>query len=340
MLEEAIPHLLVLGSVALVAFCVSFETNLLLRPWLAQHALARPNTRSSHQDPTPQGGGIAVIVATLFTLWGALILLPRPAHDQTIVLLTLTAAALLLGIVGAIDDVRSLPPGPRLIAQAVAVATLITAFPAELRLFPELSWWIERVVLFVAGVWFVNVVNFMDGIDWMTVAEFVPVCAALILMAAAESLDWLSALLASALLGAIIGFAPFNKPIAKLFLGDVGSLPAGLLLGWLLLQLAAKDQLIAALILPLYYVADATITVARRIAKGEPFWQAHRKHFYQRALANGFSVPEVIGRVFAVNIALAILALIAMFAQNVAFPALLLAAALVGWLLRAFARPR
>jgi UDP-N-acetylmuramyl pentapeptide phosphotransferase/UDP-N-acetylglucosamine-1-phosphate transferase len=340
MLEEAIPHLLVLGSVALVAFCVSFETNLLLRPWLAQHALARPNARSSHQDPTPQGGGIAVIVATLFTLWGALILLPRPEHDQTIMLLTLTAAALLLGIVGAIDDVRSLPPGPRLIAQAVAVAALIAAFPAELRLFPELSWWIERVVLFVAGIWFVNVVNFMDGIDWMTVAEFVPVCAALILMATAEGLDWLSALLASALLGAITGFAPFNKPIAKLFLGDVGSLPAGLLLGWLLLQLAAKGQLIAALILPLYYVADATITVARRITKGEPFWQAHRKHFYQRALANGFSVPEVIARVFAVNIALAILALIAMFAQNVAFPALLLAAALVGWLLRAFARPR
>jgi UDP-N-acetylmuramyl pentapeptide phosphotransferase/UDP-N-acetylglucosamine-1-phosphate transferase len=340
MLEEIIPRLLVLGSVALVAFCLSFETNLLLRPWLAQHALARPNARSSHQDPTPQGGGIAVVVATLFTVWGALILLPRPEHDQTIVLLTLTAAALLLGIVGAIDDVRSLPPVPRLIAQAIAVAALIAAFPAEVRLFPELSWWIERGALFIAAVWFVNIVNFMDGIDWMTVAEFVPVCAALILLAAAEGLDWLSALLASALLGAITGFAPFNKPIAKLFLGDVGSLPAGLLLGWLLLQLAAKGQLIAALILPLYYVADATITLARRIANGEPFWQAHRKHFYQRALDNGFSVPEVIARVFAVNIVLALLALIAMFAQNVAFPALLLAAALVGWLLRAFARPR
>src|SRR5437868_4755059 len=91
MLEEVIPHLLVLGSVALVAFCLSFETNLLLRPWLAQYALARPSARSSHQVPPPRGGGLAVVTATLFTLWGALILLPRPEHDQTIALLTLTA---------------------------------------------------------------------------------------------------------------------------------------------------------------------------------------------------------------------------------------------------------
>ena len=97
----------------------------------------------------------------------------------------------------------------------------------------------------------------------------------------------------------MLGFAPFNKPVARLFLGDVGSLPIGLLLGWLLLQLAAKGHLAAALILPLYYLADATITLACRIARGEPIWQAHRTHFYQRATDNGFSVPAIVTRVFA-----------------------------------------
>ena len=107
----------------------------------------------------------------------------------------------------------------------------------------------------------------------------------------------LPALLASALLGAMIGFAPFNRPVARLFLGDVGSLPIGLLLGWLLLHSPARGHLAAALILPLYYLADATVTLARRIARGEPFWQAHRTHFYQRATDNGFTVPEIVTHV-------------------------------------------
>ena len=72
------------------------------------------------------------------------------------------------------------------------------------------------------------------------------------------------ALIALALFGAMLGFAPFNRPVAKLFLGDGGSLPIGLVLGWLLLQLAGNGHLAAALLLPLYYVADATITLLRR----------------------------------------------------------------------------
>ena len=77
--------------------------------------------------------------------------------------------------------------------------------------------------------------------------------------------ELLPAVVAAALLGAIVGFAPFNKPVARLFLGDVGSLPMGLLLGWLLLQLAGEGHVAAAVILPLYYLLDATITLARRL---------------------------------------------------------------------------
>jgi UDP-N-acetylmuramyl pentapeptide phosphotransferase/UDP-N-acetylglucosamine-1-phosphate transferase len=338
--EQLVARLLVLACVALVAFGVSFEMSLLLRPWLVKHALARPNARSSHQIPTPQGGGIAVVIATLIVTWGGLIVVAGPTPGDINTFLSVTAATLFLGIVGAVDDIHSLPALPRLIAQGVAVAALISVLPHDMRLLPHLSWWTERFAVFVAGLWFVNVVNFMDGIDWITVAEFIPLSAALSLMGAAGIMGGLAAVLASALLGAIAGFAPFNKPIAKLFLGDVGSLPAGLLLGWLLLQLAATGYLIAALILPLYYLADASITLCRRMRNREPFWQAHRSHFYQRALDNGFSVPDVIARVFVINIALATLALTSVFAPTVALPALLVATALVAWLLRTFARPR
>jgi len=76
------------------------------------------------------------------------------------------------------------------------------------------------------------------------------------------------------------------------------------LLGWLLVVLAGAGHFAAALLLPLYYLADATITLLRRLANGEPIWQAHRSHFYQRAMDGGFSIYQVVGRVFLLNIAL------------------------------------
>jgi UDP-N-acetylmuramyl pentapeptide phosphotransferase/UDP-N-acetylglucosamine-1-phosphate transferase len=107
----------------------------------------------------------------------------------------------------------------------------------------------------------------------------------------------------------MIGFAFFNRPVAKLFLGDVGSLPIGLLLGWLLLQLAGSGARAAAILLPLYYLADSTITLLRRAIKGESIWQAHRSHFYQRATDRGFKVSGVVLSVFITNAILATLAL-------------------------------
>jgi UDP-N-acetylmuramyl pentapeptide phosphotransferase/UDP-N-acetylglucosamine-1-phosphate transferase len=302
--------------------------------------MAPPNARSSHREPTPQGGGIAVVAATLVVTCGAAALSPALLQNGGSQLLVLTTTTALLAVVGAIDDVRSLPAGVRLALQCIAVGALVATLPKELQILPHVPWWIERAGLFLAGVWFVNLVNFMDGIDWMTVAEFVPVSGTLVLLGLAGTLPLLPAVVAAALLGAILGFAPFNKPVARLFLGDVGSLPIGLLLGWLLLQLAGSGHVAAALILPLYYLADATLTLMRRLAAREPVWRAHRTHFYQRATDNGFTVRQIIGRVFLVNLALAALALGSIVAHDLRVSLLLLAAgaALVAWLLVTFSR--
>jgi len=146
---------------------------------------------------------------------------------------------------------------------------------------------------------------------------------------------------AAALLGAMLGFAPFNRPVAKIFLGDVGSLPIGLLAGWCLLQLAWHQQIAAALLLPLYYVTDTTVTLFRRMARREPFWAAHRSHFYQRATDNGFSVSRVVGEVFTLNLLLAALAIGSAMTSSAATAVLLfvvggIATAL---LVRRFSRP-
>jgi UDP-N-acetylmuramyl pentapeptide phosphotransferase/UDP-N-acetylglucosamine-1-phosphate transferase len=128
--------------------------------------------------------------------------------------------------------------------------------------------------------------------------------------------------------------------VAKLFLGDVGSLPIGLVLGWLLVLLAGNGGRAAAVLLPLYYVADSTITLLRRLRNGERIWQAHRSHFYQRATVAGYSVTAVVGRVFAVNLALGALAIATVVFRGLTteITALIAGGLLVAWLLVTFAR--
>jgi UDP-N-acetylmuramyl pentapeptide phosphotransferase/UDP-N-acetylglucosamine-1-phosphate transferase len=323
----------------LIAAAASLALNRLLAPLLARYALAPPNARSSHKVPTPQGGGIAVVVAVFLAVpAGAAFRAIEPA--ALLALWPLAAAVALLAATGACDDVRHLPVGPRFVLQLVAVAAVLAVLPDDARVVPLLPWWIERAALLIAGVYLVNVVNFMDGIDWMTVAEVVPVTAALLIAALLGALSLSDAAIAIAVLGAVIGFAPFNRPVAKLFLGDVGSLPIGLLLFWLLLRLAANGHLAAALLLPLYYVADATVTLVRRLARGENVLHAHRTHFYQRATDLGFSVADVVGRVFAANLALAALAIASVVASNpwLRIVALALGVAAVAGLLAHLAR--
>jgi UDP-N-acetylmuramyl pentapeptide phosphotransferase/UDP-N-acetylglucosamine-1-phosphate transferase len=331
--------LVLLAPASILATILTAGLILLAWPWLRSYALARPNTRSSHHEPTPQGGGIAVVLATLVVTWGGIALLPAFAQNDKEQFLIVTGATIFLAVVGAIDDLRTLPAAPRLVLQFIAVGAVIAALPHEVQILPMLPWWLERACLLVGGVWLVNLVNFMDGIDWITVAEVVPLTASIVVLGLFGAIGALPSLIAAALMGATTGFAPFNKPVARLFLGDVGSLPIGLLIGWLLLELARHGHLAAALILPLYYVADATITLARRISKGEAFWQAHRTHFYQRATDNGFTVPEIVARIFLVNLGLVALALVSVAIDHVVVSLLALAigTALVAWLIVIFA---
>jgi len=270
----------------------------LLRPLWRNYALARPNARSSHTQPTPQGGGIAVLLG----LACALVLAP-PSFE----LYGVFALALAVAIVGAADDIRMLAASPRLIVQAAIVIGVVALLPADLRALPVLPWWVERGLLVVGLLWFVNLTNFMDGIDWITVAEIVPLTAALAVFGLIGAVPGQAAFAAAALCCALIGFAPFNKPVAHLFLGDVGSLPIGLLTGWMLIRFG-EHHVAPAILLPLYYIADATITLFRRLARGEPVMQAHRRHFYQQAVDGRFTVPQVVARIALLNAVLIALA--------------------------------
>ncbi len=310
-----------------------------LRPLLQRYALARPNARSSHATPTPQGGGIAVIAATAVgaALAGAL---GSPFSGTAVIIVLI--AAVCLAVVGMIDDLRPIPVVPRLALQLATVTFLFATLPPQLRVFEMIPMALERALLVLGMMWFINLVNFMDGLDGMTVAEMLPMTLALTAFAFLGAAPSEVLPIALGLAGALLGFAPFNRPIARLFLGDVGSLPIGLLTGWCLLELASRQHFAAALLLPLYYLADATITLFRRVAKGERFWDAHRSHFYQRATDNGLSVMQVVTSVFLLNLVLAGMALttVAAASRSIDLTMLALGALAVMAVLFRFSRPR
>ena len=136
-------------------------------------------------------------------------------------------------------------------------------------------------------------------------------------------------MVAAALCGAYLGFAPFNRPAAKVFLGDPRQPADGPVAG--LVPVRPRRRMAnwtAALLLPLYYLVDATLTLLRRLSRGEKVWLAHRSHFYQRATDNGFTVSQVVGHVFALNIILAALAGLAVAATSMVLQIVALATGL------------
>ncbi len=262
-----------------------------------------PNERSMHAVPTPAGGGIGIVttIALLLPLWSW----PMPFAQKIIL-----AMMLLLALVSWIDDVRHLWPTTRLAAQTAAVVVALALVPDTWRIAPGIPFAVERAVTALAWIWFINLTNFMDGIDGIAASEAIAVALGYAGVATVAGLDKALEPLALVVAGASAGYLVWNWHPARIFMGDVGSIPLGFLLGWLMLDLAFHGHVAAALILPMYFLADATITLVRRLLNGETPWQPHRTHLYQRAVQGGASQDAVVLRVTVANTALILLAIL------------------------------
>jgi UDP-N-acetylmuramyl pentapeptide phosphotransferase/UDP-N-acetylglucosamine-1-phosphate transferase len=264
--------------------------------------LDHPNERSSHVAPTPRGGGIAVVAAILVA-WLAVVAVdvvgPR--------ILVICFGAGLLAAISWIDDLGGLSLWVRLMAQFVAVGLgLLSALPEGGPLFRGwLPPGLDAVAAALLWVWFINLFNFMDGIDGLAGSEAAAIGIGLVLYATVGiSRDPGLAALSAAIAAAALGFLVWNWAPARIFLGDVGSVPLGYLLGFLLLGVTADGGWKIALILPLYFFADATLTLLRRLFRGERVWLPHRQHFYQRAVQRGLGHADVVYRVIAADVLL------------------------------------
>ncbi len=309
-----------------------------LKPLLARHLLSHPNERSSHVAATPEGAGLGVMTALLVVCTALLLFTPLPPPSLVPVLI----GAAVLTVVGALDDAHALAVSWRLLAQMLVALGVVFALPQDFRLLPDLlPLGVERALLVLGVVGFVNAVNFLDGLDWMTVAQVVPMTLGVAILCGLGVVPETIGLLALALLGAMLGFAVFNKHPAQIFLGDAGSLPIGLVLAYMLIYVA-EAHIVSSILLALYTLADSVLTFSRRLANGERVFSAHRSHFYQRAVAAGLRVPQVTARVFWLGLWLMTLAIAAALSRTLVFDitALLLALAGISLVLFNFSRGR
>jgi len=242
--------------------------------------LDQPGQRRSHRLPTPRGGGIGIVVAMVACLPGVLWSLPAAWPGGVVT--GVCVALLLVAMAGWWDVHRSLPALPRLIAQLLGVGLFSSTLLAT-----GLSWWWLPVLLF-GGVWSINLHNFMDGIDGLLAQQAIFVGAGLALLAWAAAQPAL-ATAAAAFATAALGFWWFNRPPARIFMGDVGSGSVGLLVFAFSAMLWHVEPALLwpALILSSAFVVDASLTLLIRMWRGRRWYTAHREHLYQWLVRRG-----------------------------------------------------
>lgn len=275
---------LLVPSAVAVLFLSAWLTGLLRRYALRTQLLDVPNARSSHTQPTPRGGGLAVVVSFSFGLAGFWLF----DRVSTELVAAAGAGGLMIAAIGYLDDRYSLAARWRFLVHLLAAGSALWwlgGFPPLAVFGQELDFgWFGVVIGGLFVVWLLNLYNFMDGIDGIAGVEAVTVAAG------AALLLWLNgdretAGLLALLAAAAAGFLVWNWPPAKIFMGDVGSAYLGFLLAVFALATSAAGalNLWVWLILMAVFITDATITLLLRLLRGERWYEAHRSHAYQHA---------------------------------------------------------
>lgn len=247
----------------------------LLLPHLRRRLLDHPNSRSSHQLPTPSGGGLSfVLMATSASAFEFLTTFP-----VSFTLSTLPLVALPLAVIGFLDDRHNLSSSFRYVCQLATSVLLVMASPLPIPL-------LALLLLLISCTAVINFTNFMDGLDGLVAGCMAVAISSLAIALSASWPIWV-------LVGSLIGFLILNWSPARVFMGDVGSTFLGAVFIGLVLQASSWSQSLAYLLVATPLLADAFICVTRRWLAGQPIFQAHRLHLFQRLHQAGWSHSSV-----------------------------------------------
>jgi Fuc2NAc and GlcNAc transferase len=291
--------ILFIGALIISAFLTGVTYSYALNSGLVD----TPNLRSSHERPTPRGGGLSIVV----TFIALLVLLYLMTDMPKQVFYSLLSGGTLIGGVGFLDDHRHIPGIYRILVHFAAACIAVYILGG----FPPLQFgahsidlgWSGHVLSVVFLVWLTNLFNFMDGIDGIAAIEAIFILAAVLIISGEESGQYMT-LLETGLVASCVGFLFWNWPPARIFMGDVGSGFLGLTLGTLAIISATLNDLPiwTWLILAGVFIVDATVTVIRRIVNGDKWYAAHRNHAYQHAARRFQSHKRVTLLVTAINV--------------------------------------
>lgn len=286
---------------ALVSLAVTF---FVMRNAEYLRVMANPNGRSSHTRPTPSGGGVGIVAGGTLAALSTALSTPWPT-------LLVLAAGLVMAAIGFLDDRKPVPAAYRLAAQLALASILVALCVPSSQLAAGIGLPLPAFVIVLLGVagtvYWVNIFNFMDGIDGIAASEaaFMLAGAALLAVLGQPALCesaffwWLVATAAAAGAFLVLNWAP-----AKIFMGDAGSTFLGFVIAFFALATIALGWLTIWqwLILGALFVADATVTLVRRMRLRERLFEAHRRHAYQRLSRRWASHHKATGFYIVINV--------------------------------------
>lgn len=279
------------------------------------------NERSSHKKPTLRGGGLGIVLTVIPLSF--IFIFSAEVVEMKKYLLALLFSSAFIAAMGWLDDIKHRPALLRLGVQVLCVSICLSFLP---HVFEFLPVWVEKIIFLLAWVWFINLYNFMDGIDGFAAAQaaFIAFALSFVFMGIKP--------IALFTIGASLAFLRLNWHPAKIFLGDVGSTFLGFFLAGLMFINLSTDTVFPLLTVTLLFTADATYTLVKRLLKGKKPWQPHKEHFYQQAVSSGMTHSSFVLRAMGVNVVLLVLFLLGMSGLGIfAFVAGLITVGLFFW---------
>lgn len=308
--------------VLLTFFCVLvFFVSVIITKSLIQQLpkiglIDTPSSRRAHQKPTPRGGGIAIVLCFIFGFSPFEYFFTGAINFYYPVISVL----LVIATISLLDDIKTIPILSRLVVHLLCAGVILCTnlYPATL-FHQELPHLVDFILAVIGLTAFLNIYNFLDGIDGISAAQTIHLTVTMLIICYLRhdviiNVD-LVLVINLIMLSSVAGFMIFNWHPAKIFLGDVGSITIGLLLGLSLMLIAASGErlFVSALIASLYYLADGGLTILIRLINKEKIWLPHLKHFFQKAIKTGKTQPQVVGYIMACNFLLMILAIYALY---------------------------
>ena len=274
-----------------------------------------PSQRRAHNKITPRGGGLAIILVMIIGLISY-------EYFVTNSLIYSSRILPLLSIISAIsflDDLITIPIYIRLITHLTCSTIIVLSLSPALLFHNILPFYVDFILSVLALTTFLNIYNFLDGIDGISCAESIHLSITILILCylRAEVVINVNLLiiLNVIILASSLSFLIFNWHPAKIFLGDIGSIGLGFTIGLCLLTLSisSSNLFIASFIASLYYIADGLMTILIRIVNKEKFWQPHLKHFFQQAVRKGMGHQEIVVKIALCNISLMLLSVFSLY---------------------------